>query len=190
MGIDRVSLGELLAMDGGPNPGWKTSLHAALVKFIYPSVRSGWPHHDAFSLTKDSDAAHGFSVLTVTSASVIAGGGFPGVKVAMTTFERNAGLFVVHIDLGNDNHIKSDAESPVMGALYMEALVDECKMKSNLPIVGPFMPGQMVMHQSIQKTAAIMVPSNVHDLKEYGQSTVDSLSRTHILRALDITLSV
>ena len=187
VGIDRVSLGELLAMDGGPNPEWKSSLHDALMQVIYPSVRSGWPHHDAFSLTKDSDAAHGFPVLTVTSASVFAGGGFPGAKAAMTTFERDAGLFVVHIDLGNDNHIESDAESPVMGALYMEALVDECKIKSNLPIVGPLMPGQMVVHQSIQRTAAIMVPSNVRDLKENGQSTVDSFSRTHILRAAERT---
>ena len=211
VGIDRVSLSELLAMDGGPNPEWKSSLHDALMQVIYPSVRSGWPHHDAFSLTKDSDAA----VLTVTSASVFACGGFPGAKAAMTTFERDAGLFVVHIDLGNDNHIESDAwapssssssslrdagwggarrrdddaasSTPVMGALYMEALVDECKMKSNLPIVGPLMPGQMVVHQSTQRTAAIMVPSNVRDLKENGQSTVDSLSRTHILRAAERT---
>jgi hypothetical protein len=154
-----------------------------MMQVIYPSVRSGWPNHDAFSFTKDSDAARGIPALTVTSASVFAGGGFPSAKAAMTTFERDAGLFVVHIDLGNDNHV----ETPVMGALYMESLVDECKMKSDLPIVGPLLPGQMVVHQSMQRTAAIMVPSNVHHLKENGLSTVDSLSRTHILRAAECT---
>jgi hypothetical protein len=186
VGIDRVSLSELLAIDG-PDPEWKTSLNAAMMQVIYPSVRSGWPNHDAFSLTKDADAAYGLPVLTVTSASVFAGGGFPGAKAVMTTFERDAGLFVVHIDLGNDYHIENDVESQVMGALYMEALVDECKLKSNPPIVGPLVPGQMVMHQSIQRTAAIIVPSNIYDLWENGQSTVDSLSRTHILRAAERT---
>jgi len=183
--IDRVSLDDLLTSNEGSDCAWKKSLDDATVKYIYPTIRSGWPHHDAF---KESTQGS-LPVLTVTSASVFASGGYPGAKAVMTTLERDAGLFMVHIDLGNDHNIDDDDDddvgSAVMGALYLESLVDESKMKSKLPIIGPLVPGQMVVHNSMQRTAAIMVPSDIHDLNEKDQSTVDCLSRTHILRAAE-----
>ena len=181
--IDRVSLDDLLTSNEGSDYAWKESLDDATVKYIYPTIRSGWPHHDAF---KESTQGS-LPVLTVTSASVFASGGYPGAKAVMTTLERDAGLFMVHIDLGNDHNIddNDNVGSSVMGALYMESLVDESKMKSKLPIIGPLVPGQMVVHNSMQRTAAIMVPSDIHNLNEKDQSTVDCLSRTHILRAAE-----
>jgi hypothetical protein len=145
--IDRVSLDDLLTSNESSDSAWKESLDDAMVKYIYPTIRSGWPHHDAF---KESTQGS-LPVLTVTSASVFASGGYPGAKAVMTTFERDAGLFMVHIDLGNDHNIDDDDDdddvgSAVMGALYMELLVDESKMKSKLPIIGPLAPGQMVVH--------------------------------------------
>jgi tetratricopeptide (TPR) repeat protein len=181
--IDRVSLDDLLTSNESSDSAWKESLDDAMVKYIYPTIRSGWPKHDAFK-----ESTQGIlPVLTVTSASVFASGGYPGAKAVMTTFERDAGLFMVHIDLGNDHNIDDDDDvgSAVMGALYMESLVDESKMKSKLPIIGPLLPGQMIVHNSMQRTAAIMVPSDIHDLNEKDQSTVDCLARTHILRAAE-----
>ena len=198
-GIDRVSLDDLLVIDGGgaADPHWKRSLDVAMMQIVYPSVRSGWPDHDAFSLPTSSspdyphDASRDPPLLTITSASVFAAGGMSGAKAAMTTFERDPGLFVVHIDLGNDNdaHIEDHVDGPVMGALYVESFVDDGagEMNTNLPIVGPLLPGQMVVHQSMQRTAAIMVPSDVRDLVGAGLSTVDCTSRTSILKAAERT---
>jgi len=186
-GIERVDLGELLAP--GEDPAWKRNLNDALTQNVYPSVRSGWPHHDALidgqstSTHSNQSDLHGSPVLTVTSASVFAGGGHPGAKPAATTFERDAGLFVVHIDLGNEDKI--DGHS-VMGALFLESLVGTCEMQSNKSmIVGPLSPGQMVVHRSMERTAAISVPSNIHLLERESVPHVDSLWRTHILKAAE-----
>ncbi|KAL9183563.1 hypothetical protein ACHAXT_004419 [Thalassiosira profunda] len=167
-GIERVDLDELLSTDNGADFGWRGEMNDALTQNIYPLVRAGWPHHDAFT------PGHGSPVLTVTSASVFAGGGYPGAKVATTTFERDAGLFVVHIDLGND-----DTESAT-GALYLESLADEES------IVGPLSPGQVAVHRSTERTAAITVPSNFHALRQNdNRSAVDTLSRRNVLSAAE-----
>ncbi|KAL7543635.1 hypothetical protein ACHAXR_012933 [Thalassiosira sp. AJA248-18] len=185
--IDRVDLGELLSSEDGPDLGWKKDLDAALTEKIYPLVRSGWPNHDAFTLSSSSKTEGEIAssqktaspVLTVTSASVFAGGGFPGAKVTMTTLERDAGLFVVHIDLGNDT-----ADRSVMGALFLESLAGA---DANMSIVGPISPGQVVVHRSMERTAALMVSSNIHTVEQKSQHSLDSLSRRHILRAAEST---
>ena len=41
-GIERVDLGELLSAD----TGWNEELNDALIKSVYPTVRSGWANHD------------------------------------------------------------------------------------------------------------------------------------------------
>ncbi|KAL7542951.1 hypothetical protein ACHAXR_012244, partial [Thalassiosira sp. AJA248-18] len=186
-GIDRVGLGELLSSEDDLDPGWKKDLDAALTEKVYPLVRSGWPNHDAFALSSSSKTEGEIAsnqktaspVLTVTSASVFAGGGFPGAKVTMTTLERDAGLFVVHIDLGNDT-----ADKSVMGAVFLESLAGADANKS---IVGPMSPGQVVVHRSMERTAALLVPSNIHTLEQKSQHSLDSLSRRHSLRAAEST---
>jgi len=51
--------------------------------------------------------------------------------------------------------------------------------------VGPLSPGQVVVHSSSERTAAIMVPSNIHDLDEESKSSLDCLSRRTILQAAE-----
>ncbi len=190
--IDRVQLEDLLSTDAGWDPEWRRQLESALMNDIYPSIRSNWlRYHDENEGRRDSgnesqsNTSRFSSVLTVVSASVFAGGMFTGAQAALTTLERDAGMFVVHIDLGNDGHIGKESELPVMGALYIESLLKKQGSQSNESIVGPLLSGQMVVHKSSERTAAIVVPSNIHDVANSETSTLDCISRTQILRAAE-----
>lgn len=184
--MEMVDLGELL-VSTEVDVGWKKELDDALTQNIYPLIRSGWPNHDGLYLPNSSivHKRNIHPVLTVTSATVVAGGGGPGANATLTTLERDAGLFVVHIDLGNNGQIANSLleDTPVMGALYLESLSANCEM----PIVGPLLPGQMVVHRSIELTSAIAVPSDIHSLKQKNKSSLDSLSRRQILKAAEST---
>lgn len=190
--IDRVELGDLLSIDAGQDPEWRKNLDAALMDEIYPLIRSSWLRHDESDRRRTSandvqpDILTVSPVLTVTSASVFAGGLYFGAKAALTTLERDAGMFMVHIDLGNDDHIGDDGETPVMGALYVESLINDDRSKLSESIAGPLLPGQMVLHKSSERTAAIVVPSDIHDVMGNCESTkLDSMTRTQILRAAE-----
>jgi len=186
---ERVDLGELIS-SSDVGPAWENDLNYALIQTIYPLIRSGWPSHEAFSVPSnskvESTSAYRPSELTVTSASVFAGCDFPGADVAMTTFERDAGLFVVHIDLGNDKHAEQllSEGANVIGALYLESLSDKCEMQPSGSIVTLY-PGQMVVHKSMERTAAIVVPSNIQSLEENNVHTLDGLFRRNILKAAE-----
>lgn len=189
--IDRVELGDLLSIDAGQDPEWRKNLDAALMDEIYPLIRSSWLRHDESDRrrTSSNDVLSDISlsqVLTVTSASVFAGGLYAGAKAALTTLERDAGMFMVHIDLGNDDHIGDDGETPVMGALYIESLLKVKGSQLNESIVGPLLPGQMVVHKSSERTAAIVVPSNIHDVMvNCDRTKLDTTTRTQILKAAE-----
>jgi len=184
-GMEKVELGELLVSTD--DVGWKKELDDALTQNIYPLIRSGWPTHDALSLPNNTIVKkeyHQHPVLTVTSATVVAGCGFPSTQATLTTLERDAGLFVVHIDLGNDDQV---ANTAVMGALYLESLTAGCEVQSN-PIVGPLKPGQMVVHRSIERTSAIVVPSDIQSLEQQNKkSSLDTSLRRQILKAAEST---
>lgn len=191
--IDRVQLEDLLPIDVEWDPEWRRQLESALMHDIYPSIRSHWlRYHDENEGQRNSgnksksNASRFSSVLTVVSASVFAGGMFTGAQAGLTTLERDAGMFVVHIDLGNDGHIGKESELPVMGALYIESLLKKEESQSNESIVGPLVSGQMIVHKSSERTAAIVVPSNIHDVVVNSEtSTLDCISRTQILRAAE-----
>lgn len=183
-GMEMVDLDELHAE---LDVSWKKDLDDALTQNIYPLIRSGWSSsHDALS-------GNDQQVLTVSSATLVTGWGCPGGKAALTPLERDAGLFVVHIDLGNDgqdkvaNTFSSEEDTPVMGALYLESLIstDSVGERNNEPIVGPLKPGQMVVHRSNERTAAIVVPSDIHSLEQKNKSSLDTVSRRRILKAAE-----
>eukprot|EP00804_Cyclotella_cryptica_P030863 CCRYP_018361-RA/>CCRYP_018361-RA protein AED:0.02 eAED:0.02 QI:248/-1/1/1/-1/1/1/932/791 len=186
----------------------KTELGEALLQRIYPLVRSAWSNDDAFTFKNDVNVKlegvenyddENKSVdplqkpqLCVASATIFAGGGYSGAKVAMTTLERDAGLFVVHIDLGNDQQgtpvagdVSSTCENSVKGAIYLESLVGESSRITD-SIVGPLSPGQIVVHKSEERTAAIIAPSNLRDLDDETQS-LDSLLRRQLLKTAEST---
>ena len=185
------------------------SLGNALTQDIYPSVRSGWGNHDAFTTTKsnfedaeearngESTAAGNYDtlksippVLAVTSATVVAGGGYPGAKVAMTSLERDAGIFVVHIDIGNDGPVNDDdsLEQDVRGAIYLESLVNgDGSSEAADSIIGPLLPGQAVVHRSTERSAAMVVPSDLDVKKEGRMNSLDSPLRRRILKAAEST---
>ena len=179
-GQEVVNLAELLSLSSSsPEEEWKKYLDSALMQQIYPLVRSAWSDHDAFTNLQPTPA------LVVTSATVIAEGGYPGAKVALTTLERDAGLFAVHIDLGNDG--SANKEHDVMGAIYLESLVGGDDVTES--VVGPLSPGQVVVHRSTERSAAIIVPSNLKELGkddlEKGRQSLDSSSRRQILKAAE-----
>jgi hypothetical protein len=127
-------------------------------------------------------------MLSVSSATVFANGGHSGAKVPMTTLERDAGLFVVHIDLGNEQQLSSIAdESVASGGIYFESLVHESG-KITDSVVGPLDPGQVVVHKSNERTAAIIAPKNLRDL-EYkdNRQTLDTLMRRQLLKTAEGT---
>ena len=179
-GMEVVDLGDL---DAESDISWKNELNDALTQNIYPLIRSGWSSHDALS-------GNDQQVLTVSSATLVTGWGSPGGKATLTPLQSDAGLFVVHIDLGNDGqgqvgNIFTSEDTPVMGALYVESLIstDSVSQANNEPIVGPLKPGQMVVHSSNERTAAIVVPSDIHSLEQTNKSSLDTISRRQILKA-------
>ncbi len=183
-GMEMVDLDELCAES---DISWKKELDDALTQNIYPLIRSGWSSHGALS-------GNNQQVLTVTSATLVTGWGCPGGKAALTPLESDAGLFVVHIDLGNDGQDNiantfspEEADTAVMGALYLESLVstDSVSQPNNEPIVGPLKPGQMVVHRSNERTASIVVPSDIHSLEKKNKSSLDTESRRRILKAAE-----
>jgi len=188
LGIDRVDLTDLINTSGQHSgiidqQSIVNDLNKALEERIYPTVRNGWYDHHAFSsstqpLTAQSNT-HGESksteqqtqiVLTVTSASIFANGGYNGAKPSMTTYERDAGLFVVHVDLGNEDVLSNLESEEVMGGIFMESLIPTSSSTTNQSssntqaIVGPIFPGQGIIHKSNERTAALSVPSNLHEL--------------------------
>ena len=176
-------------------------LGEALTQRIFPLIRSSWSDDDAFTFKSRADEHFeeiGTSasqnetkeqqkpLLCVSSATIFAGGGYAGSKVAMTTLERDAALFVVHIDLGNDQSSTHD-NNGTKGAIYLEALVDDSGSITN-SIVGPLDPGQVVVHHSEQRTAAFMAPSNLRDLLDDDRAqTLDSLMRRQLLKTAEST---
>jgi len=238
LGIDRVDLTDLINMDSQQNDMLVSDINKALETIIYPTVRDGWYDHDAVASSTQQPSTtqsntHGESksneqldkpnpaVLTVTSASIFANGGYNGAKPSMTTFERDAGLFVVHVDLGNEDissNLRVGGEGgeeavgegrergdkggseEVMGGIFMESLIptststatDTTTTFSNTQaIVGPIYPGQGIIHKSNERTAALSVPSNIHELgqqQEYGgdeREALDCTSRNEIIKSAE-----
>ncbi|KAL7546179.1 hypothetical protein ACHAWF_015571 [Thalassiosira exigua] len=207
-GVERVELSELLSTNERGDIGWTQDLDSILTQHVYPSVRSNWLRPESTPIGKKNSP-----VLTVTSASVFSGGGYQGTQVALTTLERDAGLFVVHIDLGNDGVPSVNMnEISTMGAIYLESLVssntrgrtqnpkhnltdakdvarDKSKCHSNDSIVGPLSPGQLVIHRSMERSAAVVVPSDIHEseVECNGAFPLDTLQRRSILRAAEST---
>lgn len=161
----------------------KKGLHEALIQQIYPLVRTSWSNHDALLPSKnlhdhdDEEYSQQFPSLVVTSATVVAAGGYPGAKGAMTTLERDAGLFTVHIDLGNENEAHD-----AMGGIYLESLVSSDTVTE--AVVGPLSLGQAVIHRSNERTAAFIVPANLRDVADSNQS-LDSITRRNIIKAAE-----
>ena len=211
LGVERVDLDNLLSSNQVVGD-ILSELNNVLAQSIYPIIRSGWSAHNALSSTsstsstindnqQQSEQPEQSPVLTVSSASIFANGGYPSAKPSMTTFERDAGLFVVHIDLGNVENHDDDANNEVMGGLFVESLINDndknnisTSSSGSLPIVGPLLPGQVIIHESVERTAAISVPSNIHELEEVDSSSsttlatkfsVDCKSRNEIIKAAE-----
>ena len=150
----------------------KDELGNSLVDQIYPLVRSSWENDSAFTFGDPNNPPR----LSLTSATIFANGGHSGA-VSLTTLERDAGLFVVHIDLGNDQHAY---EIDARGGIYFESLVHEFSKTTH--VVVPLTPGQVVVHKSEERTAAIITPSNVRELEqEDSRQTLDTLVRRQML---------
>jgi len=204
--IDRVDLSDLMNT-GGPNSEILVSeINKALETVVYPTVREGWYDHDAFTPIQSTDAkleseqqVKSQPVLTVTSASIFANGGYNGAKPSMTTFERDAGLFVVHVDLGNEHNGVDEAK--VVGGIFMESLipsstatVNKSSSLNTQAIVGPMFPGQGIIHKSNERTAALVVPSNIHELGQLQHENgmgdeeregLDCNSRSEIIKSAE-----
>ena len=174
-----------LSDEDGVESALTAELKNALVNHIYPMVRSSWANDDAFTFGEADDNQ---PKLSVTSATVFATGGHSGAKVSLTTLERDAGLFVVHVDLGNDQQLSSLAnENVAMGGLYFESLITESGRTTD-SVVGPLSLGQIVAHKSEERTAAIIVPSNLRELEqEDSRETLDTLMRRQILETAENT---
>jgi len=146
-------------------------LNDTLVESVYTSIRSNWEDHQAFM----DDSA----LLSVTSATVFAGGGHAGARPTMTSLERDAGLFTVHIDLGGCDDIPGDSNAH--GAIYADSLIGDME----LPIIGPLKPGEIVIHESSERTSAIIVPAAIHDLAAEGMHSLDNPARRGIFKAAE-----
>ncbi|KAL7515621.1 hypothetical protein ACHAXN_013276 [Cyclotella atomus] len=167
----------------------KLELANSLTQNIYPLVRSAWANDKAFTFgnadTADTNAA---PLLSVTSATVFASGGHSGAKVSLTTLERDAGIFVVHIDLGNEEQLSGFLdESLAKGGIYFESLVYDSDRVTD-SVVGPINPGQAVVHKSDERTAAIITPSNIRELEQKdNRQTLDTLMRRQLLKTAEST---
>jgi len=174
-GLQDVALDELLS-EGSE---WKKELDDAVTKVVYPLSRSGF--------IRD----HPNSSLTVTSATVFVGGGYPGAAVTTTALERDSGMITAHIDLGTDEiYDEANQQNKAMGGLFMESLVNDALVDTASAVVGPLTPGQLVVHRSMERTAAMILPSNLHEIeaesKEHSkQSGLDNPTRTKILKTAE-----
>lgn len=168
LGRERVQLDAIL---GANLADFMNELNDTLQESVYTSIRSNWEDHQAFM--DDS------SLLSVTSATVFAGGGYAGARPAMTSLERDAGLFTVHIDLGGRDDIPGGNDAH--GAIYADSLIGGME----LPIFGPLMPGEMVIHRASERTSAIIVPAAIHDLAAKGMHSLDNHARRSIFKAAE-----
>ena len=206
LGIDRADLTDLINTGGLNSEMLVSEINKALETIIYPTIREGWYDHDAFQDSKSNEQQLNEqsikkTVLTVTSASIFANGGYNGAKPSMTTFERDAGLFVVHVDLGNEDNSANSAmieeaegSDEAMGGIFMESLIPTSpsttdttttQSSSNTQaIVGPIYPGQCIIHKSIERTAALSVPSNIHELGLEDEG-LDCKSRNEIIKSAE-----
>jgi len=185
-GQEVADLGRILSTSSSSaSEELKKGLYEALIQQIYPLVRASWSNHDALLPSKnshdhyDEEYSQQFPSLVVTSATVAAAGGYPGAKGAMTTLERDAGLFTVHIDLGNENEANPH---DAMGGIYLESLVSSDTITE--AVVGPLSLGQAVIHRSNERTAAFIVPANLRDVADSNQS-LDSTTRRNIIQAAE-----
>lgn len=171
-GLQDVALDELLS----ESSEWKQQVDDALTEVIYPLSRSGFMRD------------HPNSSLTVTSATIFVGGGYPGAAVTTTTLERDAGMLVSHIDLGADSYDGANQQGNVMGGLFMESLVGDAVDDTTSAVVGPLTPGQLVVHRSKERTAAMILPSDLHEIEaeskeQNKQFGLNNPTRTKILKA-------
>ena len=167
LGRERVQIDAL----GANLAEFMNELNDTLQDSVFTSIRSNWRDHQAF--TDDS------ALLSVTSATVFAGGGHAGARPAMTSLERDAGLFTVHIDLGGCDGIPGGNNA--RGAIYADSLIGD----KELPIYGPLMPGDMVIHESSERTSAIIVPAEIHDLAAKGMHSLDNPARRSIFETAE-----
>ncbi len=186
MGQEVADLGQILSSSSSTvSEEVKKGLYEALIQKIYPLVRASWSNHDAFLPSENpydhygDECSQQYPSLVVTSATVVAAGGYPGAKGALTTLERDAGLFTVHVDLGNENETNPH---DAMGAIYLESLVGSDDATE--AVVGPLALGQAVIHRSNERTAAFIVPANFRDLEGFNQS-LDSTTRRNIIQAAE-----
>ena len=175
-GLRDVALDELLSEASE----WKQDVDDALTEIIYPLSRSGF--------MKD----YPNSKLTVTSATVFVGGGYPGAKVTTTTLERDSGMITAHIDLGTDNNMydETNQQRKATGGLFLESLVGDATGDTISAVVGPLTPGQLVVHRSMERTAAMILPSDLHAIEaesklQNKQSGLDNPTRREILKTAE-----
>ena len=173
-GLQDVALDELLS----ESSGWKQDVDDALTEVIYPLSRSGFV------------TDHPNSVLTVTSATVFVGGGYPGAKITTTSLERDGGMITAHIDLGTDNVYEKHQQRKAMGGLFLESLVGDAMEDVTSAVVGPLTPGELVVHRSTERTAAMILPSDLHAIEaeskqQNKQSGLDNPTRREILKTAE-----
>jgi tetratricopeptide (TPR) repeat protein len=173
-GLVDVALEELVS----ETSDWKQDVDGALTEAIYPLSRS---------VMRD----HPNSLLTVTSATVFVGGGYPGAKVTTTTLERDSGMITAHIDLGTDNICdETNQQRKAMGGLFLESLVGDATGDATSAVVGPLTPGQLVVHRSMERTAVMILPSDLHAIEaaskqQNKQSGLDNPTRREILKTAE-----
>ena len=174
-GLRSVALDELLTSND-----WEHGVNDALIEVIYPLIRSNFVRENSNLL------------LTVTSATIFVGGGYPGAAVTTTTLERDSGMFTAHIDLGVDTCEGSDGtrENKAMGGLFMESLVGDTLGGSSSAVVGPLTPGQLVVHNSIERTAAMIIPSDFHQIEAESKQQnnhldLDNLTRREVMKTAE-----
>ncbi|KAK1736629.1 tetratricopeptide repeat-containing protein [Skeletonema marinoi] len=108
-----------------------------------------------------------------------------------TALERDSGMITAHIDLGTDEiYDEANQQNKAMGGLFMESLVNDALVDTASAVVGPLTPGQLVVHRSMERTAAMILPSNLHEIeaesKEHSkQSGLDNPTRTKILKTAE-----
>ncbi|KAL7477089.1 hypothetical protein ACHAW6_002902 [Cyclotella cf. meneghiniana] len=135
-----------------------------LLQLIYKLVCSAWSNDNVFIFKNDVDVKLDGPQLCVALATIFTGVGYSGTKVAIATLERDNGLFIVHIDLGNYQHVTQIAGYTFEPFILNFFIGESCTLTDS--IVGPMNPGQIVVHKLEECTAAIITPSNLCDLDD------------------------